>query len=178
MFLGLAACSGPMDLAPSAVPLETRADQTLALTDSIDPLVVGDELMALEAPEQALQAYTRAALLHGLTGEVLASLAAANYRLGRLGQAEELYRRAVEREDPSASTLNNLGVVLLERGQNGEASRFFERAMAIDTDHGSAIAENHSRARARMQLAAFDLPSGPDPSSDLVRLGPAHFILQ
>jgi len=76
--------------------------------------------MAAQQYELALDAFTRAALNEGLTGEILNGMGTANLGLGRLGQSEELLRRAVKAEPDWAEAWNNLGVLLMERGEISE----------------------------------------------------------
>lgn len=102
-----------------------------AARDGVDPFIVGDRLLTAGEPELALDAYTRAAVRDGLTPEVRLSMAAANIELGRLGQAETLLRGVLKEEPKNAGALNNLGVVLLEKGEWGEAHRVLRAAFAL-----------------------------------------------
>ncbi|PWJ15020.1 tetratricopeptide repeat protein [Jannaschia seohaensis] len=97
----------------------------------VDPLIVGDRLLAAGEAELALDAYLRAAAQRGMTQGVLLSLASANIELGRLGQAEKLLRDVLEDDPDNAGALNNLGVVLLEQGEYGEAHRVLRAAFAL-----------------------------------------------
>lgn len=107
-----------------------------------DALVVGHRLMAAQEYELALDAFTRATLEHGLTPEILSSLGSANLGLGRLGQAEKLLRRAVKEAPDWAEPHNNLGIVLLERGQTAEAVQILKRAFALNNGESDAIRDN------------------------------------
>jgi len=82
--------------------------------------------------ELALKAYTRAAAQQGLNVDTLSALGSANLALGRLGQAERLLRRATEQDPSFPPAWNNLGVILMERGNTPEASEVFRRAFAAD----------------------------------------------
>jgi len=82
----------------------------------IDGLIVGHRLMAAGEYQLALDAYTRAAGQQGLNVDTLSALGSANLRLGRLGQAERLLRRAVAEDAGFAAAWNNLGVILMEQG--------------------------------------------------------------
>lgn len=99
--------------------------------DAIDPLIVGDRLLDAGEAELALDSYIRAAAAVGLTPEVQMSMASANLKLGRLHQAERLLRDVLEAEPENAPAMNNLGVVLLEMGELGEAHRVFRAAFAL-----------------------------------------------
>ena len=125
--LGLAAC----DLSPRLAPLNEGLDapeDLNVLSDGVDPLIVGHRLMEAGEYDLALRSYLRAAGDRGMTGETLSSLGSANLQLGRLGQAEELLRRAVEVDPDFVPAWNNLGVVLMEQGEDGEARQVFRQA--------------------------------------------------
>ncbi len=74
--------------------------------------------MAAGEYELALKAYLRAASEDGVNADVLSAIGSANLKLGRLGQAEQILRRALEMDPTFVPALNNLGVVLMERGQD------------------------------------------------------------
>jgi len=84
--------------------------------DAVDGVEVAQRLIEAGQYELALDALTRAALEQGMTGEILNGMGTANLGLGRLGQSEELLRRAVKEEPEWPEAWNNLGVVLMERG--------------------------------------------------------------
>lgn len=125
--------AGPSD--PWAPGIDSRQD-------GADPLLVGHRLMAAEEYELAMDAFTRATLEHGLTPEILSSLGSANLGLGRLGQAEELLRRAVKQAPDWAEPHNNLGIVLMERGKTAEAVQILKRAFALNNGESDAIRDN------------------------------------
>ncbi len=142
----------------------------------IDGLIVGHRLMAAGEYELALEAYTRAAGQQGLNVDTLSALGSANLKLGRLGQAERLLRRAVD-EDPSfAAAWNNLGVILMERGNTGEAVRIFRRAFATDSGQSEQIRDN-----LRLALAKFDDPGYSEANENepfqLVRRGTGDYVI-
>ncbi len=89
--------------------------------------------MAAAEYELALKAYYRAAAEQGVNVDVLSAIGSANLALGRLGQAEQILRRAVEEDATFVPAINNLGVVLMERGKFGEARLVFQQAFAIDS---------------------------------------------
>ena len=109
----------------------------------------------------ALRAYNRAAAEQGATVEVLASIGSANLRLGRLGQAEAILRRAIEEDETFPPAWNNLGVILMETGRYGEASRVFRNAFALDSGRSAEIREN-----LRLALAKLEDPSYSDPENN------------
>jgi tetratricopeptide (TPR) repeat protein len=115
------------------------------------PIETGHRLMAAGEYQLALDAYMRAAAREGLTPDTLAGMGTANLRLGRLGQAEGLLRLAVE-EDPSfVPAWNNLGVLLMEEKEYGEASEVFRRAYAADSGNSDTIRDDLRLALARME---------------------------
>ncbi|MEL7345730.1 MAG: tetratricopeptide repeat protein, partial [Pseudomonadota bacterium] len=83
--------------------------------DSVDGLIVGHRLMAVGEYELALKAYYRAAGEQGMTVDTLSAIGSANLRLGRLGQAERILRRATQEDETFPPAWNNLGVVLMGR---------------------------------------------------------------
>lgn len=140
-----------------------------------DNLTEGHRLMALGDYEKALHAYLRAANEQGLTAEILSALGSANLRLGRLGQAEKLLRKAIEVDPHSVPAWNNLGVVLVERGQYGEAKRVFETAFALDAGNSEQIRQNLKLAIAKLENPAYD--AGKEENFELVRRGNGRYLL-
>jgi len=123
---------------------------------AVDGLLVGHRLMEAGQYELALKSYLRAASRDGATPEVLSALGSANLQLGRLGQAETLLRRAVKDDPTYAAAWNNLGVVLMETGESGEAKEVFRRAFALDSGRSDSIRENLKRAIAKTQISGYD----------------------
>ena len=81
------------------------------------------------------------------------ALGSANLKLGRIGQAEALLRQALDEEEDFVPALNNLGVVLMEQREYGEARRVFQKAFALDsgrTDRDPREPETGYRADARL----------------------------
>lgn len=114
---------------------------------------VGHRLMAAAQYELAMEAFTRAALEQGLTAEILSGMGTANLGLGRLGQAEKLLRRAVEKDEDWPEAWNNLGVVLMEQGELTEAQHVFRKAYALDNGQNDSIRENLRLALAKSENA-------------------------
>lgn len=121
-----------------------------------DPLEAGHRLMAAGLHDLALDSYLRAAAEDGLTLDTLSALGSANLRLGRLGQAEALLRRAVELDPTFPPAWNNLGVLLMERGAWSEASESFRRAYAADSGNSDTIRDNLRLALARLDDPGYD----------------------
>jgi Flp pilus assembly protein TadD len=148
----------------------------VASGNGADGLLVGHRLMAAGEFELALKAYNRAAAQQGLNVDTMSAIGSANLNLGRLGQAERWLRRAVE-EDPSfPPAWNNLGVILMEKGQIGEASEVFRRAFAADSGNSDEIRDN-----LRLALAKLENPSNngdqENQNFNLIRRGAGDFVL-
>jgi Flp pilus assembly protein TadD len=142
----------------------------------IDGLLIGHRLMAVGEYELALKAYTRAAAQQGLNVDTLSALGSANLKLGRLGQAEKLLRRAVE-EDPSfPPAWNNLGVILMEKGEIGEAAEVFRRAFATDNGDSDEIRDNLRKALALLENPGY-ADTQENPEFRLVRRGAGDYVL-
>jgi tetratricopeptide (TPR) repeat protein len=142
-----------------------------------DGLLVGHRLMAANEPELALKAYLRAAGELGATADVLSAIGSANLALGRLGQAEQILRRAIEADPSFVPAQNNLGVVLMERGQVSQARLVFERAFALDSGQSDAIRENLKQAVAVMNDPIYTKGQDKNPVMYLVRRGQGDYVL-
>lgn len=142
----------------------------------MDGLTVGHRLMAAGEYELALQAYLRGAAERGTTADVLSALGSANLRLGRLGQAEDLLRRAVEKDETFAPAWNNLGVVLMERGKVAEAHRVFRRAVALNSGESDDMRANLDLALEKLD----DLSYSPEKKANfaLVRRGSGDYRIR
>lgn len=159
----------PIDSGPPPPP------GTVRVREAVDGLVVGHRLMAAGEYELALSAYLRAAGQQGVNVDVLSAIGSANLRLGRLGQAEQILRRALEEDDTFVPAHNNLGVVLMERGEFGEASRVFRTAFALDSGQSAQIRENLRLALAKLENPGYAGPN--DNNFSLVRRGNGRYLL-
>jgi tetratricopeptide (TPR) repeat protein len=101
--------------------------------------------------ELALKAYLRAAAEDGLNVDTLSAIGSANLALGRLGQAEQILRRALEIDPNFVPALNNLGVRPDGTGKIGEARVVFQQAYALDSGETDSIRENLKLAIARTE---------------------------
>jgi len=166
LITALAACGGTGGLGP--VEGGAYAPQgTAPGEDAVDGLTVGHRLMKAGQYELALDAYYRAAAEQGASVDVLSAIGSANLQLGRLNQAEQVLRRATEVDETFPPAWNNLGVVLMEQGHYGEASRVFKLAFALDSGQSAEIREN-----LRLALAKLENPSyAPPEDFRLVRRG-------
>lgn len=141
--------------------------------DAVDGLIVGHRMMAAGEYELALKEYYRAAGDHGLTADVLSAIGSANLKLGRLGQAERILRRATDEDEHFAAAWNNLGVVLMEQGEVGEAARVFRIAFALDSGESVEIKENLQLALAKIENPAYT--SEKEYEFELVRRGSSEY---
>ena len=124
--------------------------------DAVDGLTVGHRLMEAQEYELALKAYYRAASEDGVTVDTLSAIGSANLALGRLGQAEKMLRHALEVDGTFVPAMNNLGVVLMEQGNYGEARAVFQRAFAQDSGQTDSIRENLKLAIAQSEASVYD----------------------
>ena len=143
--------------------------------EDVDGLIVGHRLMAAGEYELALQAYTRSAVDHGITVDVLSALGSANLKLGRLGQAEDLLRQATDMDAGFAPAWNNLGVILMETGKTAEAARVFRIAYGVDGGKSASIKENLTLALAKLDDINYDVED--DATFELMRRGYGDYQL-
>lgn len=157
-------------------PSENRPPAASGRGDGEDGLIVGHRLMAAGEHELALKAYLRAAAEQGITVDVLSALGSANLALGRLGQAEQLLRRALEEDPTFVPALNNLGVVLMERDHPGEARVIFQQAFALDSGQSDSIRQNLRLAIAQTEGGVYDKPEEV-PAFSLMRREKGKYVL-
>ena len=141
-----------------------------------DGVVVGNRLMAAGEYELALEAFTRAALVRGMDADVLIGIGTANIGLGRLGQAEAQLRRATREFPDLPEAWNNLGVVLMEKGEIPEAQQVFRTAYALDNGESDSIRDN-----LRLALAKSEKPvnnAGQKQEYKLVRRGSGEYLIR
>ncbi|MDE4132690.1 tetratricopeptide repeat protein [Phaeobacter sp. QD34_3] len=163
---------GACSLRTGAPPASPWAPGVDLRKQAEDGLIVGHRLMDAGEYELALDAFNRAALEQGLTAEVLSSMGSANLGLGRLGQAEDLLRRATKAAPDWPEALNNLGVVLMERGKTPEAVQILRRAYALDNGESDAIRDNLRRALEKLENSAHSDPQNESRSDfTLMRQG-------
>lgn len=172
----LAACSaGGLGFSQGA----NRPPAVNAHEKGVDGLLVGHRLMAAGEYDLALKAYLRAAGEQGINVDVLSAIGSANLKLDRLGQAEQILRRAVEMDPSFVPAQNNLGVVLMERGKIGEARAVFQQAYALDSGQTDSIRENLKLAIARSETDVYSTTEdGPqEPKYNLMRRGTGEYVL-
>lgn len=159
----LAACQSGLSARAPLLEDPLSAPGVAKGSDVVDPLIVGDRLLAAGEAELALESYVRAAAETGLTPDIGGAMAAANIRLGRLGQAERLLRDVVASEPQNGEAWNDLGVALLEQGKAGEAVRVFETAFALQPS--PEILANLRVAGSKIETAGYG-----DPETDAFTL--------
>lgn len=179
--LFLAACTaggfGHLQNTPNAAPVPDSRKL------GVDGLLVGHRLMAAGEYDLALKAYLRAAAEQGINVDVLSAIGSANLKLDRLGQAEQILRRAIEEDPTFVPALNNLGVVLMERGKLGEARVVFQQAFALDSGQTDSIRENLRLAIAQTEANVYPGEDGQntegpsEPKYDLMRRGNGDYVL-
>lgn len=166
----LTACQQGDTFSPDGLP-----GRGIAVAEAVDGLAVGHRLMAAGEFELALRAYFRAAADQGAGVDVLSAIGSANLRLGRLGQAESLLRRALDTDPSFVPALNNLGVVMVERARWGEARHLFQTAFALDSGRSGEIRENLRLAIANLEDSGYTAENNYNFA--LVRRGNGRFLL-
>jgi len=172
LVLSLAACdTGGLGLSTDgrhAPPVDPKGT-------AVDPLLVGDRLMAAEEYELAYQSYIRAAATQGMGSEVMIALGSASLQLGRLIEAESLLRRALDLDDSNAAAWNNLGVVLMSNGDFAQARQVFKRAFVVSGGSSTEIRENLRLAIANLENPTYDEVNDND--YKLVQRGNGDFLI-
>jgi tetratricopeptide (TPR) repeat protein len=174
LFGALGACAATTGFTPDRVGPELPYG-TPAIHDAADGLEIGHRLMAAGEYELALRAYYRAVADVGAHADALSAIGSANLRLGRLGQAEQMLRRALEDDETHVPALNNLGVVLAEQQKWGEARAVFHNAFALDSGRSDEIRENLRLAIANSENSNYAVIEEHEFS--LVRRGSGHYLL-
>ncbi len=173
LLMFLAACQttgmGGAEFTPDGLP--GRA----ASAEDVDGLIVGHRLMEAGEFELALRAYFRSMSEQGPTVDALAAIGSANLHLGRVGQAEQMLRRAVAMDPEFVPALNNLGVVMVEQGEWGQAAHLFRNAFALDSGRSEEIRQNLRLALANLEDSGYSDPNNNEFA--LVRRGNGRFLL-
>ncbi len=169
--LGLSACSGALKTDKGS----PFAPGSAARGKEVDGLIVGHRLMEAGEYELALKAYYRSAAQYGATVDTLSAIGSADLKLGRLNQAEQILRRAIEQDGEFVPAWNNLGVVLMEMGKDAEAAEVFKTAFALDSGETDEIRDNLRLALAKTEEPSYSEPEKP--SFELVRRGNGEYLL-
>ncbi|WP_138935215.1 tetratricopeptide repeat protein [Roseovarius arcticus] len=143
---------------------------------SVDAATVGHRLIEAGEFELAIKAFSRAALDEGMTSEVLLGLGSAYLGLGRVGQAEQLLRDAIDKDERSPEAWNNLGVTLMEQGEIAEAEQVFRRAYALDNGESDSIRDNLRLALAKQENQVY--ADTQDQEYKLVRRGSSDYLIR
>lgn len=175
LLVALSACqtTGAGGAASGFTPDGLRGHRANA--EDVDGLVVGHRLMAAGEFELALRAYFRSMAEQGPSVDALTAIGSANLRLGRLGQAEQMLRRAVLMDPQFVPALNNLGVVMVERGEWGQAAHLFRNAFALDSGRSEEIRQNLRLALANLQESSYSEENNNQFA--LVRRGNGRYLL-
>lgn len=171
----LSSSGGSVDPSALGAGPDQIAQRRGDITEAVDGLVVGHRLMAAGEYELAQRAYYRAAAERGVNVDILSAIGSANLRLGRVQQAEQVLRRALEQDETFVPAHNNLGVALGEQGKWGEASLHFRNAFAFDSGRSSEIGENLRLAIEKTKETGYDV--GEAHQLSLVRRGQGRFLL-
>lgn len=174
--LFVAACAPDERLAPIGEGPSAKNPQVSRTNSNVDGLIVGHRLMAAGEYDLALRSYYRAAADHGINSDVLTALGSANLKLGRLGQAEDMLRRAIRKDQRFVPAFNNLGVVLMEQGKVAEAKLMFQTAFALDSGESADIRENLKHALAKIEKPTYS--ENNQNNYNLVRQGSGLYELQ
>ena len=98
----------------------------------------GNELLAQDKPEEALQAFSEALKLNPADEDVHYDLGVALTRLGKIDEAIVQYQEALNLFPQYMEAHNNLGNLLMRSGRTQEAIQQFESALQISPDYASA----------------------------------------
>ncbi len=169
---GMAACAPGGFSARDGNPYAPGVNQS---KDAEGGVEVAHRLMAAGQYELAIKSFNRAALDQGVDTEILSGLGSANLGLGRLGQAEDLMRRAVKQSETEPEDWNNLGVVLMERGKIAEAVQIFRKAYALDNGESDAIRDNLRLALAKSENTVIN--NDDEANYKLVRRGAGDYLI-
>lgn len=168
--LALGGCQASQPFNPDALP-----GPAVAQGEDVDGLIVGHRLMAAGEYDLALRAYYRAMAEDGVTADALSAIGSANLRLGRLGQAEQMLRRSLALQPEFVPALNNLGVVMVERREWGQAAHLFRMAFGLDSGRSEEIRENLRLALSNLENSGYT--SENNDNFALVRRGNGRFLL-
>ena len=177
LVLGLLAGCGedPNALLLPDVQPNKQTTSNISGEESVDGLIVGHRLMDAGEYALALRAYTGTIPERGLTVDVVSAIGSANMKLGRLGQAEDFLRRAVKIDDSFVPAWNNLGVILISRGEFSEAREVFKVAYGLDRGESTDIRANLLLAEEK--LANIEPQIDTDANFLLVRRGNGRYLL-
>jgi predicted O-linked N-acetylglucosamine transferase (SPINDLY family) len=96
---------------------------------------LGNSLLALRQPEEAIASYRRALSLDPASAEIHSSLGFALFSLGRFDEAIDSCRRALAIDPDFVAAHNNLGMALGASGQRDDAIACYRRAMKLQPEN-------------------------------------------
>jgi Flp pilus assembly protein TadD len=88
-----------------------------------------------------------------------------------------MLRRALELDPTFVPAMNNLGVVLMEQGQIGEARAVFQQAFAQDSGQTDSIRENLKLAIALSEASVYDPTQEEESGFQLMRREKGKYVL-
>lgn len=162
---GLTGCVGqaPTTATPTAPP------------DLAEALESAKALLEAKEPQRAIAILEEAAKAEPPSAEAFFLLGNAYAQVGRLEEAEEAYRSALELRPDDADTLSNLGVVLYQMHRLSEAVEQFAHAARLQPDDaeirynlGGAL---YALGRIEEAIEAFEAARAQDPDLPQVYLG-------
>lgn len=165
---------------PQEGSLAAAPTAELASTPRESSLELGRRMLAAGEPALALKAFNVSLGTEGVSAEAFAGAGIAAQRQGLLNLARRHLQQAVRLDPGSASTHNNLGVVLHQLNEYHAARSAFR--VALDLTGGGG--EDGARARqnlARVEADIARLEGGeavPIETHRLVRLGSDQFRLE
>ena len=87
----------------------------------------------------------------------------------------QVFMKALDVDQTFVPAWNNLGVVLMEKGEVAEASLVFKTAFALDSGQSDEIRKNLRLALAKLDNPAYDAPE--ESKFSLVRRGQGEYLL-
>ncbi|QXE90347.1 tetratricopeptide repeat protein [Geomonas subterranea] len=157
---------------------ELCREQLRETPEDVDLLTLSGVLARLlDRPDQALEAFSRAATLDPAQAELHNNLGVILEDLGRFEEAQQRYRAALELKPDYPEAMGNLGNALLKLGRLDEAVARFCDAIALDPGYGNAYyhlghalrAQGEWQGAARCYRKVVDLQ--PDHLKGWVNLG-------
>lgn len=87
-----------------------------------------------------------------------------------------MLRRAIEVDPNFVPAMNNLGVVMIEKREWGQAAHMFRTAFALDSGRSEEIRENLRLALANLENSGYS-DANNNHNFALVRRGQGHYML-
>ena len=133
--------------------------------------------MAAGEYDLALEAFSRAALTHGMSTRMCWPVWAPQiWGLAAWARPKTCCEKHSKLDEESPEIWNNLGVVLIEQGKNAEAEQFFRRAYALDNGESDSIRDNLRLALAKLENS--DYGEAQEQDYKVVRRGSGEFVIR